>query len=107
MRVDETSSFRRSLKRAPADVKFWATRWAAAAEAPDATPESVKADAVPLSANLRGWMVRKYRSPQHGEWRLVFDVSESGVLCVSLDPRGDDYKTPARLARQMKGLRVV
>ena len=107
MRVDCPSGYRRSLKRAPADVKAWAEQWEAAAKAPDATFESVTADAVPLSANLRGWMVRKYRRSQQGEWRLVFGVNEDEVYCLSLDPRRDDYKTPARLARQMKGLRVV
>ena len=107
MRVGATSSYRRGKKHAPAAVKEWAEEWEKAAEAPDATPESVKADAVPLSANLREWMVRKYRRSQQGEWRLVFGVNEDEVYCLSLDPRGDDYKTPARLARQMKGLRVV
>ena len=107
MLFDSTSGFRRSLKRAPSGVKEWAEEWVEAAKSPDATPESVLTDAVPLSANLRGYFVRKYRRSDQGEWRLVFEVNEDEVYCLSLNPRGDDYKTPARLARQTKRLRVV
>ena len=108
MRTGMTGDFRRALRKLPREVGDWASGWVDAAESPDATPDSVTADAVPLRANLRGWFARKYRGSPQGEWRLVFQVrGDDEVYFLWLGPRGDDYKTAGRLARQVKNLRVV
>ena len=94
------ASYRRSLKRVPAAVKEWALQFEQAAAAPGATPESVEAGAGRLTGNMRGWMVRKYRRSQEGDWRLVFRVKGDELILLWIGPREDDYKTAARLAQE-------
>ena len=108
MRVDAHTGFRRDLRNIPADVRKWALEWAVAAEAPDATLESVCFDSFPLKgADLSGWLARKYRKSAQGEYRLVFSADEEEVYMLSLDSREDGYRSAARRARSIRKPVVV
>ena len=93
----------REWTKIPAPIREWAQGYIDAAEAPDATEADVIDGASRLKGGLfRGSYVRKWRHKfPHGEYRLVFRVENDKVTFVSLDPRGDDYKTAARRLRAL------
>ena len=98
MRVELHPKLDRQLDKAPAEVREWALDWIEAAESPDATLESVVADASPLKGDMRGYFARKWR--RGAEYRLVFRASEDdGARFISLEPRGGDYKIAKRRIR--------
>ena len=108
MRVAAHPRFRRDLRKVPAEARKWALEWAEAASAPSATLESVCADSYPLKgADLSGWLARKYRRFEQGEYRLVFGANEEEIYILSLDSREDNYRAAARRARGIKKIVVV
>ena len=103
MRFTTHPKFDRELSKAPSDVHAWAVDWMESVKASGAGFRQVIADASPMrGGNVRNYYVRKWRRKKpHGEYRLVFRATEEVVVFVSLEPRGDNYKTALRRIRAM------
>jgi mRNA-degrading endonuclease RelE of RelBE toxin-antitoxin system len=83
--------FGKEIKRLPAEVRKWANEQIAAIEAaPDAATASAGAFKIKGAPDV--W-VRKFRRKPHGDYRLIFRLTEDAAVFLSCDSRERGYKT--------------
>jgi mRNA-degrading endonuclease RelE of RelBE toxin-antitoxin system len=98
MRVDSHPRFFKESKRLPPEVRQWAGKQITALKAaPDAAAASIGAFKV---KGAPGVWVRKFRRKPHGDYRLIFSLTEDAVFLWRCCPRESGYKTALLRAKK-------
>jgi mRNA-degrading endonuclease RelE of RelBE toxin-antitoxin system len=91
MRVDYHPRFFKESKRLPKEIRLWIeSQIIAMRAAPDVTAASAGAFKVKGAPDV--W-VKKFRRKPHGDYRLVFRLTEDAAVVLSCDSRERGYKT--------------
>ena len=98
MRCVPHRRFAKEIKRLPPEVRQWTVKQIAMMEAaPDAATASVGASKI---KGAPGVWVRKFRRKPHGDYRLVFFLSDDEVEFRWCGARESGYKTALRRAKK-------